>query len=356
MELLDFLNTHNDWEKQLSSSPYNLKISHDDPYVMFSYSPFTSDMSLIICQEARGSIFRRTYSGNWICVCRAFDKFFNATEPYAATSKIDWHTALVQQKIDGSLIKFFYDLGEWHMATNGTIDARKAPATDRYSYYDLVAMCVDLDKLYARFDTFFTYMFELTTIYNKIVIRYEENAIWYLGRRSMINFHEDGTRIAFPNTKYPILYDFHSYKDCEAAAKAMDLSQEGFVVVDRAFNRIKIKGEAYLAAHHMRSNGSLTTKRIIEMWQEDTLDDFIALYPEYAADIQDVVGKLNKKIQDMEQEYDKVQGIEDKKELAAAINSKPTYIKSYIFARKQGKTQSALDFLKTMRPQALAED
>ena len=59
MELLNFLNNNlYNWEEILSRAPYFLKISYDGPYVMLKYQQFASDMSLSICQQARGAIFR----------------------------------------------------------------------------------------------------------------------------------------------------------------------------------------------------------------------------------------------------------------------------------------------------------
>lgn len=109
--LLEFIQNHpNDWEEKLSSDPYNLKISRDGLYVMFKYNQLSSDFSNPIVREARGIIFRED---NWKCVRRAFDKFFNYGEPNAA--EIDWNTAKVQTKIDGSLISAWFD------DKNGTI-------------------------------------------------------------------------------------------------------------------------------------------------------------------------------------------------------------------------------------------
>lgn len=116
--LLEFIQNHpDDWEEKLSSNPYNLKISRDGPCVMFKYNQLSSDFSNPIVREARGIIFRED---NWKCVRRAFDKFFNYGEPNAA--EIDWNTAKVQTKYDGSLISAWFDDKKWHYSTNGTIE------------------------------------------------------------------------------------------------------------------------------------------------------------------------------------------------------------------------------------------
>lgn len=353
MELLNYLNAHHDWEKKLAAAPYNLKIAREGEYYIISYQQFISDMSLHICQEARGAIFRRAHTG-WICVCRGFNKFFNATEPYAATTIMDWDTARVQEKIDGSLIKFYYDRGRWNIATNNTINARNTTIND-HTFYELVEKAVDLPKLCARLDPLFTYMFELTTPYNKCVIKYDGYSLWYLGRRSMVNFKEDATPMCLPGVRVPRLFDFHNLSDCIAAAEKMDLNQEGFVVVDQRFNRIKIKGDAYLAAHRLRGNDAPTTKRFIELWQTDSLDDFLAVCPEYQEEGRQVIAQVANLLVAMEDTYAQVQDIVENKDFAIAIVDKSTMEKAYAFARRREKISTAIDFLKNARVQSIVD-
>ena len=353
MELLNFINSHPLWQTELAAAPYNLKISHDGDYYILSYDMIASDMFLHICQEARGAIFRRSNRG-WICVCRAFDKFFNATEPYAATTRIDWDTARVMQKVDGSLIKAFYDKGEWHWATNGMVDARTATIND-HTFYDLISRAVDLQKLEARLDPLFTYMFELTSPYNKCVVQYEGYKLWYLGRRSMVNFKEDATPLCLPGVEHPRLYDFHNLNDCIAAAENMKLDEEGFVVVDNRFNRIKIKGNAYLEAHKLRGNNGFSMKRAIELWKTDALDDFLSVCPEYSEDVKTLRDKITSCLTGMAKTYMQVKDTETDKDFALAIAAKPNIERAYAFARRYNKCANPLEFMKDMRTQTIVD-
>ena len=77
-----------------------------------------SDFRLREVQEASGSIFKFV-DGRAQYVCRPFDKFFNVGEVNAAD--IDWSTAQVREKVDGSLMKIWFDNGDWHLSTNGTL-------------------------------------------------------------------------------------------------------------------------------------------------------------------------------------------------------------------------------------------
>lgn len=135
LELKDFILSHDNWEELLATDPYDLKISRDGDYIMFKYNQLSSDFTIPLVREARGIIFRES---NWGCVCFPFMKFGNYGESYCPN--IDWNTASVQEKVDGSLIKFWYDNG-WHISTNGTIDAFKAELNDvKYQNFGQLVM------------------------------------------------------------------------------------------------------------------------------------------------------------------------------------------------------------------------
>ena len=353
MELLNFLNEHKEnWENELAAAPYFLNISKDGDYVLFKYNAYASDMGNEIVQEARGSIFYFNIEKNeWECVCYPFKKFFNAVEPHAATDYIDWQSAHVLQKVDGSLIKFWYHKNRWYISTNGTIDAAKAEAIEGHTYLSLVNAAINPGYFTDILDPRFTYMFELTSPWNKIIIDYHDvPRLWYLGRRNMLTLEEDAIIPHFPEyIKIPKLYQLSSLSECLAAAREMDLSEEGYVVVDKNFNRIKVKGAAYLAAHKIRPNGAVTVKHIVELWQHDAIDDFIAICPEYNDFVKDIISAIHELITIADDTYNNFLPISsDRKTFAYCANICAATIKTYLFARLDGKCESALDFYKHM--------
>ena len=52
MKVLEFMNSHSDWEELLTGAPYNLMIKRDGDYIMLSYSQINSDFNEQICREA----------------------------------------------------------------------------------------------------------------------------------------------------------------------------------------------------------------------------------------------------------------------------------------------------------------
>lgn len=287
MKVLDFMNAYDNWEELLAAEPYNIIVKRDGEYVLLKYNQLNSDFSNPIVRECRGSIFR--WNGyEWICVCHPFDKFGNYGESYVP--ELDWNTVRVTEKIDGSLIKLWYDCGEWHVSTNGTIDAFKA-----YIGETNVVNAITFGSLFKKaigeeyWEYFLkslhqneTYMFELTSPYTQIVVPYDLG-VYFLSARNMITDKEEFLREPFatPYMNFPEIANLVSLEDCIAAVAKFDKNREGLVAVDGKGNRVKIKGEEYLAAAHLRNNGNVTTRRIVDMIKNEQLDDFLAYCPRY---------------------------------------------------------------------------
>lgn len=182
LKLLDFIREHENWEELLINSPYNLRIIRKDDYILLKYKQTESDFSLDIVKECRGIILRES---DYRVVCFPFVKFFNANEPNAAT--IDWKSARVQEKIDGSLIKIWCDdkngVSEWHVSTNGNIDAFSSPIDNDispYTNYGSLFMSVFGRQNFNKLNKNYTYIFELVSPYTKIVTYYPYTDIYHL--------------------------------------------------------------------------------------------------------------------------------------------------------------------------------
>ena len=297
-----FCARHEDWEQVLVEEPYYLKIKEDGPYVMFSYDQIRSDFSYTIVREARGIIFRK---GEWETpVCWAFNKFGNYGESYAPD--IDWTTSFVTEKIDGSLMKVWYDLldRKWHISTNGTIDAFKAELGDcrinNFGEYFLKTLDsytrahvyrTAFEEFTAELDEQCTYMFELVGPYNRVVVPYEKPDLYFLGARNKFTGEEylpipvNASKLGVGFFKRPAIYSLSSLDDCIKAAELKTWDDEGFVVCDANFNRVKIKSPAYVLAHFMRNNNVITRKHLIRVILENETAEFLC----YAADYKDVL-------------------------------------------------------------------
>jgi hypothetical protein len=124
--------------------------------VLFKYGP-GADFREETNQEARGIILDA--NKDWAVVCWGYRKFHNHGEALAAP--IEWSTARVWEKLDGSLMQVYHYDGKWHVATSGTPDG----ATDingKGTFADLFWTTLrSAGYDVGKFDRSRCYMFEL---------------------------------------------------------------------------------------------------------------------------------------------------------------------------------------------------
>ena len=99
-KLCCFISKYENW-RDILKDKYKITIKEEYPFAIFNYG-IDCDFSNPIVQESRGIILDLD---NLEVVCWPFRKFGNYNESYA--DKIDWNTARVQDKIDGSIIKLW---------------------------------------------------------------------------------------------------------------------------------------------------------------------------------------------------------------------------------------------------------
>lgn len=333
MKIEQFMNENPNWREILAAEPYCIKVKEDSGYVLLEYNQLSSDMSNSIVQQCRGSIFY--YDGSWKCVCRPFRKFFNVQQEEAA--KIDWGTAKVQEKIDGSIMKVWYHNG-WHLSTNGTINAFNATCNNTISFGELFerAAGCKLPIFTQNFDIDYTYIFELTTPESRLIIEYPDG-VWCLAKKhTQYEYERPFLKEDFPwvvKIKFPMLYPLNTLNECLSCVEVMTKNQEGFVVVDANGNRIKIKSPEWCIAHAMFDNGHFSVKNTIGMIQNQMIDDYIAYVPQYKPYVEEVQEFIKKCIDDCAKTLEAYTSfLGDRKALAANIKGEPwaDYVFSYI--------------------------
>lgn len=297
-EIGKFCAVNKNWRELLSAEPFYLKIKEDDKYVMFCYDQINSDFNNSLVREARGIIFCVDKWEN--PVCWAFNKFGNYGESYVP--EINWSTAFVTEKIDGSLIKVWWD-EVWKVSTNGTIDAFKAElggvGMPNFGEYFIHALAQYYDKVETTFDSFheftaaldpdLTYMFELVGPYNRVVVPYEEPALYFLGARNKISGQEYNCAtevLGLSNIPRPKQWPLTSIDECIRITETFTWDKEGFVVVDARGNRVKIKSPAYVLAHFARNNNVITRKHLIRVILQNEAEEFLCYASEYTEELQ----------------------------------------------------------------------
>lgn len=306
LEVIKFIKQHiEDWRELLSGDPYYINIKEDDNYVLLKYSQIDSDFNEIICRECRGLILSK--NEDYKPVRLAFYKFFNFSEPFA--DRIHWRSCKTRMKIDGSMMSAWYHNKEWHLSTSGAIDAWKTPVNnqDDLTFGDVFEKALKNNNLTWNdlcgvMCEDYCYTFELVSPETRVVIPYKKADIYLIGVRDMrtldeLNIEDTLFHKACPNIKTPKLYDLSNAKACIQAAEHLGYNEEGYVVVDKYFHRVKIKSPQYVAAHRIKS--CLSKKYLIETYLTEKADDIISIFPDLTSQfdlIKQTFIKLKQKI------------------------------------------------------------
>lgn len=282
-KLLDFINKNENWQELIQKEPYCINIKEENNYKLLKYNQLESDFNNKIVCSCRGIILNQ----NNEIVCFPFYKFFNYGELQAY--KIDWSSAKVQQKIDGSLIKLWYD-DKWHISTNNCINAFSAFIEDSNKSFGDIFKEASKNLDYNKLNKDNTYMFELVSPETKIIVDYKETKIYHIGTRNNKTFKEIDDNIGIEKPK---LYKFNTLEDLIENAKHLTKNEEGYVVVDKNYNRIKVKSPAYLLAHYILGNGKFTNKRIIDIIKSGEENEILNYFPEYKINFDKINEKIN---------------------------------------------------------------
>jgi len=203
-----------------------------------------------VVDGCRGAIYEK---GTNKLVCAALDKFWEHDHPLAASASIDWSTAVVTEKLDGSLVKLFSYQGEWFVASNGCLDAysavipRTSPQKTVGGIFD-EAMSSHPEFSLERLDRNHTYLFELCSPHNRVVVFHDRSSLTHLVTYASATGKEvaDSDGIGVPRPKRVLTTSLESTL---SLAATLCSQEEGFVVADSAGNRIKVKGKDYCKVH-----------------------------------------------------------------------------------------------------------
>lgn len=316
--------------------------------VSLKYNQIDSPFAEQIVRECRGIILDE--ADGWRVIARTFDKFFNHGEGHAAP--IDWGTARVQEKLDGSLMQLYWYRGAWRVASSGTPDAGgNIVSVQREGADTFAALFWRTWRALGFSDppaTESTYAFELMTPFNRVVVPHAEAKLALLAARN----RETGEEVpvsAFAN-HYPIVREFPlgSFDECLASFQHINpLAQEGYVVVDGRFNRVKIKHPGYVAIAHM-AGGGFTPRRVLEILRGGETTEVLAHFPEWRPLFDDLGGRFASLVAELEAGYTALAHIPvgtKEAQKAFALEANRTRYPSALFQVRAGKAGSVREYL-----------
>lgn len=229
--------------------------------------------------------------GETVVLARPFDRFFNLGQAAAAEVDINHPSTAFYEKMDGTLCIVYYDdvSEKWCVATRAVPEADlPIDGFEDYTFRTLFEKAC-LETAGKDFDTWTgnmlfrdtTYMFELTTPRNRIVVEYKGYGITLLAARKTATGKELLPAFVQAQVKVPAAsrFRFGSLEEMVDFVSDRDPTKhEGIVACDHMFRRVKIKNAGYLALNKVRDSVMNSPRGLVELILLDKLDDALPLF------------------------------------------------------------------------------
>lgn len=320
---------------------FSIKVRYHEKYpslVSLTYDQIKSPMHRSIVQECRGLIIDLADSNR--VVGMAYKKFWNYGEVHG--DELCMETTRLYEKLDGTMILLYYYQGEWLTSTTGTPDASGICDMWGGSFSSLFwhvfnELGYELPK-----DTNYSYVFELCTNFNRIVVSHQKSRLVLHGVRNLADgcggyelAPESAAEMLGLNYELVKIYDLPKTWPAitQFIREQNGLEFEGLVAVDHQFHRLKLKNAEYVFLHHSLSRFSL--KHALEIIFTGEASEVIAYKPEYQA-LFDDLSQTYWEIKSLAEKYLEQCRGKARKDIGLWFNTIPEtdangFIKSYVF-------------------------
>lgn len=307
-QLLEFIDNHG--IDKLMLPPYHITVkSYPGNLHILKYSQINGPKFDPIIRQCRGTIVNTSDPNKTVLVARSFERFFNLGEDpreVVPTTRIRF-----DEKLDGSLITVYFWKGKWNIATKGMAFAEgdlHCGISFKELFEQTIGMDIDdwMDGIPHDNITNKSFVFELTTLENKVVRAYPEGYVTLLAVFDCVQNIEHGSLIRSMYEEYLMkestgirkLKQYDGYlDDIHEAICGLEPTEEGYVLVfedsEGKLRRVKIKNEQYVALHHAANGGIMTTKRILAILDQNEQAEFLQYFPEWTDKFTSVKGGID---------------------------------------------------------------
>ena len=293
--------TRDEIETICMSNPLKLIVKfHSDPkypLVQLRYSPMSPITKLT--NQLRGAII--DYKTGEL-VAMPFYRFFDYGDTEHA-AQIDWKSAKIQKKMDGSLAIMYFYQEKWHVATSRTPDGSSIMGKIRgrsnesgFVFRDKFWKLLGEQFSNTEWDTTCCYMFEMMTPEHIIICRYPTDKLTLLGVRDMrtlgeIHLEENDLEMEENHRELNLEQLVEKVSNLDA------MCEEGYVVVDQEFNRIKIKSKEYVRMQWLYplcgTVKKIDDKRLLITIRQESQKDLLLYCPELKPRLNELEKKLD---------------------------------------------------------------
>lgn len=223
-------------------------------------------------------------------------RFFNHGQ--GASANIDWNASdlSILEKMDGTLIIVYADpfTDQWCVATRSVSEADLLMDNGLYTFRTLFEKALQatlapssyaglsFQDWTAMLDKEITYCYELTTPLNRIVVSYPDYRITLIAARNIDTLQElEIEKLSSFGVPVVRSYQRMSVNELvEWVSTLNPMDNEGVVVRDGQFNRIKVKNPSYILYSKARDSLGHSERNCLEIILLGKEDDLIPYLPE----------------------------------------------------------------------------
>lgn len=241
-------------------------------------------------------------------VARPMDRFYNHGDTCTFNVDMTSKSTRVFEKLDGTMCILYYDFEEegWFVGTRAVCEADLPIRKDDIQigdmtfsdlFWEAVSNTIGLgalekdDKARETYrwsltlDRCLTYVFELTSPHNRVVVKYDEPRVTLLAvRHTQSGEENDISIVKVPNIPRPLSWDFASAGALEAFVDAADPANlEGAVACDTSiqpFGRMKVKNKSWVLSSRAKDLVTVSRRSALSAILLGQLDDVIPLVDE----------------------------------------------------------------------------
>lgn len=265
-----------------------------------------------------------------------FDRFFNDFEKERAS--LDWSSAVAQEKVDGSLVSVFWN-GSWEVTTRGSFYPNNT------EYIDYAELFRKHFKNFDLLDKGFCYVFEMVTEDNYNITLYDEEFMSLIMVRNLNDLKElsQGELDSIAETigaKRPEQVSVGNVEKCKKMFFKLRDDEEGFVVVDKFFNRLKLKQDSYFRLMKIKMlNDQALFDYVLGRFTIDS--ELLDRCPEVSERVKEIGETWHGVVSSAMEVFEGLKGLPSRKEFAAEAMKYP--FSGLLFSLFDGKDLNSLN-------------
>ena len=290
MELTNFIkNTNitdfNVLKQILEHEPFYLGIKEDNdfnPNLFIIYTTNKSDLNIKLVRECNGIILEKdTFK---IC-CYTFDKCFDNDDEITPNINFDYDNLYIESSIEGTLIRFYFYNNKWNVSTKKCLDASKSKWLSNRNFSELFyevlyEKAVNLTSFSKTLNPNYCYSFVLSHIENKMVVNYYENDLYHISTRDLTTLNEIDLNLGLKHIEKVKVEKEYISNLIISINQTKTLDHEGYIFIDKNYNRHKIKTPIFKNAKELWGNTNNRFQRYLELRKNINLfQEYLEIFP-----------------------------------------------------------------------------